>query len=144
MWRVPRTRTQSSGTERVPGALPLMTMTTKQLLAVILCSVSWLPLRVAAHAQESPPNNLYRSLESGSPSRPAARVHGVIASIDYASGTLVVRHDGHNTLVAVVPSTSIYGGPGYAGLSDLRRGQTVDISVYEVDGRLVAQSIRLK
>lgn len=121
-----------------------MTMTTKLLLAIILGSVCSLPLRAAADPPGSPPNNLYRSLESGNPSRPAARVHGVIESIDYSSGTLVVRSGGHTTLVAVVPNTSIYGGPGYSGLSDLRRGQTVDISVYEIDGRLVAQSIRLK
>ena len=121
-----------------------MTMTTKLLLTIILGSVILLPLRVVADPPGSPPNNLYRSLESGSPSRPAARVHGVIESIDYSSGTLVVRSGGRSTLVAVVPSTSIYGGPGYSGLSDLRRGQSVDISVYEIDGRLVAQSIRLK
>ena len=121
-----------------------MIMTTKISLAIILGSLSLLPLRAAAYPQESPPNNLYRSLESGTPSRPAARVRGVIESIDYASGTLVVRSGEKSTVVAVVPSTSIYGGPNYAGLSDLRRGQTVDISVYEVDGRLVAQSIRLK
>jgi hypothetical protein len=127
------------------AALPVMIMTTKLFLAiVILGSVFSLPLRAAADPHESPPNNLYRSLESGSPSRPAARVHGVIDSIDYASGTLVVRSGNRTTVVAVVPSTSIYGGGGYAGLSDLRRGQMVEISVYEVDGRLVAQSIRLK
>ncbi len=126
------------------GCVPLMTMTTKLFLAIILGCVSLLPLRAAADPPQSPSNNLYRSLESGSPSRPAARVHGVIESIDYASGTLVVRSGGHTTMVAVVPSTSIYGGPSYAGLSDLRRGQNVDISVYEIDGRLVAQSIRLK
>jgi len=134
-----------AGTERRTAALPLMIMITKRLLAlIILGSVFLLPLRAAADPQQSPGNNLYRSLESGSPSRPAARVHGVIESIDYASGTLVVRSGGRDTVVAVVPSTSIYGGGGYAGLSDLRRGQQVEISVYEVDGRLVAQSIRLK
>ena len=121
-----------------------MTMTTKSLLAIIILgSVFSLPLRAVADPP-SPGNNLYRSLESGSPSRPAARVHGVIESVDYASGTLVVRGNKGTTVVAVVPSTSIYGGGGYAGLSDLRRGQNVEISVYEIDGRLVAQSIRLK
>ncbi len=122
-----------------------MTMTTKLLaLALILGSSFALPLRAAADPPQPSPNNLYRSLESGSPSHPAARVNGVIESIDYSSGTLVVRTGNHMTEVAIVPSTSIYGSGGYAGLSDLRSGQKVEISVYEVDGRLVAQSIRLK
>jgi Domain of unknown function (DUF5666) len=122
-----------------------MTMTTKQRsLAIILGSLCVLPLRAAADPPQSPPNNLYRSLESGNPSHPAARVHGVIESIDYSSGTLMVRSGGRDTLVMIVPNTTIYGNGGYSGLSDLRRGQQVEISVYEVDGRLVAQSIRLK
>lgn len=127
------------------AALPVMTMTAKLSLAIIILgSFFLLPLRAAADPDKSPPNNLYRSLESGNPSHPAARVHGIIESIDYASGTLVVRSGNRATVVAVVPNTSIYGGGGYAGLSDLRRGQMVDITVYEIDGRLVAQSIRLK
>lgn len=122
-----------------------MTMTTKLLaLALIFGSSIVLPLRAAADPPPPSPNNLYRSLESGSPSRPAARVNGVIESIDYSTGTIVVRAGDHTTVVSVVPSTSIYGSGGYAGLSDLRSGQKVEISVYEIDGRLVAQSIRLK
>jgi hypothetical protein len=127
-----------------------MTMNTRILLALILSSVSMLPLRVAANPshddQPPPPKNLYRSLEAGSPSRPAGTLHGSIESIDYASGTLILRSGNHSQLVSIVPSTTIYGGGGggYTGLSDLRRGQNVSISVYEIDGRLVAQSIRVK
>lgn len=120
-----------------------MTMHTKRLLALILCGLAMLPLRAAAEPGKVPPGQLYRSLESGA-SRPAGRLHGTIESIDYSAGVLIVRSGNRAAAVAIVPSTTIYGGDGYAGLSDLRRGQNVDISVYEVDGRLVAQSIRVK
>ena len=121
-----------------------MTMSTKILLALTLSSLSMLPLRAAADNQPEPPKNLYRTLESGSPAHPAGTLHGAIESIDYSSGTLLLRAGSRTQVVAIVPSTTIYGGKGYAGLSDLRRGQNVDISVYEIDGRLVAQSIRVK
>jgi hypothetical protein len=122
-----------------------MTMTTKTLLTLALCSITVLPLRVAADPPGGvPPGQLYRSLESGAPSRPAGKVHGTIESIDYSSGVVIVRSGNRITAVAIVPSTTIYGGGGYAGLSDLRRGQTVDMSIYEIGGRFVAQSVRVK
>lgn len=121
-----------------------MTMNTKFLVIIALCSITMLPLRVSADPHKIPPGQLYRTLESGAPSHPAAKLHGVIESIDYSAGTIVVRSGNRIDAVAIVPSTSIYGGDGYAGLSDLRRGQNVDISVYEIDGRLVAQSVRVK
>ena len=90
------------------------------------------------------PNQVYRSLESGKATHDAGTIHGVIESVDYSSGTLVVKTKGEPQIVAVVPNTAIYRGNEYATLGDLRRGQTVDVSVYEVGGRLVAQMIRYK
>lgn len=89
------------------------------------------------------PKNIYQSLES-SKSHPAAEVHGSIESVDYASGSIQVRSPNGLQTIAVVPSTTIYKGGDYAALSDLRKGQTVDVTLVEIDGRLVAQSIRLK
>ncbi|HET9030626.1 MAG TPA: hypothetical protein VFN49_10630 [Candidatus Aquilonibacter sp.] len=91
-----------------------------------------------------PPGQVYRSLESGAPVRAAGTVHGIIEAVDYSAGVVIVRAGRSAQAVAIVPSTTIYGGQGYSGLSDLRRGQSVVISVYEVGGRLVAQSVRVK
>ena len=90
------------------------------------------------------PNPIYRSLESGKESHDAGTIRGVIESVDYSSGTLVVKSKGDRQIIAVVPSTAIYRGNEYATLGDLRRGQSVQVSVYEIGGRLVAQMIRSK
>ena len=94
----------------------------------------------AALLRDPPPSpNLYQSLES-SRSHAAGVIRGKIDAVDYSGGAVVVN----GRRIAVVPSTTIYNGNDYAALSDLRRGQKVEIAVYEVDGKLVAQSIRLK
>ena len=90
------------------------------------------------------PNQVYRSLESGKASHDAGTLHGTIEGVDYSSGTLLVKARGARQVVAVVPSTAIYRGGEYATLGDLRPGEHVEISVYEVGGRLVAQMIRFK
>lgn len=128
---------------RVPR-VSSMTMNTKALVILTLCSIAMLPFRVCADPDKVPPGQLYRSLESGAPSHPAAKLHGVIESIDYSAGMVIVRSGNRSDAVAIVPSTTIYGSGGYASLSDLRRGQNVEISVYEIGGRLVAQSIHVK
>jgi hypothetical protein len=99
-----------------------------------------------ARAQAPPPSptpNVYRSLESGRPVHDAGEIRGRIDSIDYPEGTLVVSGPMGKRVIAVVPSTTIYRHGEYSTLADLRRGQRVDISVYEVGGRLVAQTIRI-
>jgi hypothetical protein len=108
-------------------------------------TISVLMLSVfAAGASPSPsPPSVYRSLNSVK-AHNAAAVSGTLDAIDYSAGTLVVRTAHGSQTVSVIPSTSIYAGSGYAALSDLRRGQSVEIAVYEVGGRLVAQTIRVK
>ncbi len=115
-------------------------------LFLLLAGLNAGPLFAQADPVDVPvPNQVYRSLESGKASHDAGTIHGVIDSIDYSSGTLVVKtKSGDRQIIAVVPSTAIYRGSEYATLGDLRRGQTVDVSVYEVGGRLVAQMIRSK
>jgi hypothetical protein len=112
-------------------------------LAVLLFACGALLAAGGAFAQTpTPTSNVYRSLDSGR-SRPAAEIRGRIESVDYPGGTLSVRVGGQMRIIAVTPSTTIYQHGGYATLSDLRRGQNADISVYEVGGRLVAQIIRI-
>ncbi|HTV92406.1 MAG TPA: hypothetical protein VMG98_06790 [Verrucomicrobiae bacterium] len=92
----------------------------------------------------SPTPNLYRSLETGPSAHPAGEIRGRIESVDYPGGTFVVRSGSHEQIVAVVPATTFYQKHGgYATFADLHRGQRVDVSVYEVGDRLVAQSIRI-
>ena len=101
-------------------------------------------LALAAPACADPPANLYQQLESGHQTRPAGVLRGTIDSVDYSGGSLVLHTSKGAQMIAIVPSTTIYNGNDYATLSDLRKGQNAEIAVIEVDGRLVAQSIRLK
>lgn len=115
----------------------------KFFAAVLTGLVALSPL--CAWADPGSPNPVYRSLESGKAAHDAGVVRGVIADVDYSGGMLTIKTRGHDVVsVAVVPSTAIYQRAQYGTFSDLHRGQTVEISVYEVDGRLVAQTIRLK
>jgi len=116
----------------------------KRAAVIFVCIGACLASSAAAFAQaQTATPNVYRSLDSGSRARPANEIRGRIESVDYPGGMLVVRDGPHRTLVAVVPSTTIYRRGGYGTLSDLRRGEHVDISVYMVGGRLVAQTIRI-
>jgi hypothetical protein len=114
----------------------------RTLLGLVWFGVA-LGTAVCGAAAQTPSPNVYHSLESGKPARPANDVNGQIVSVDYPSGMLVVRDGGRDRTIAVVPSTAIYRKGQYATLADLRPGQHVAISVYEVSGRLVAQTIRL-
>ena len=116
----------------------------RTLGALILVCLATLALAAPAGAQTATPSpNLYRALESGRNARPAAEIRGRIDSVDYAGGTVAVRAGGNVRIIAVTPSTTIYQHGGYATFSDLRRGQMVDVTMYQVGGRLVAQTIRI-
>jgi hypothetical protein len=91
----------------------------------------------------SPSPNLYRSLETGRSSHPAAEIRGQVESVDYPGATFVIRNGSRDQVIAVMPATTIYKSGGYATFADLHRGQHIDVSVYEVGGRLVAQTIRI-
>jgi len=110
---------------------------------VVLGSLIAAPFSASAD-QVEPPNPVYRSLDSGKTVHDAGVVRGVIDSVDYSVGMLVVKTQHGREVITVVPTTAIYQGDQYATLGDLRRGQSVTVSVYEVGGRLVAQMIRLK
>ena len=78
----------------------------------------------------------------------AARSHGVVTGtiigVDYGSASIVVGTSRGVVAVAVTPSTSIFRGSGFASFSDLARGARVSVDVSEIDGRLIAQIIRIR
>jgi thioredoxin reductase len=118
----------------------------RKVLAIIALAVAVsLALASPLRAQTpSPTPNLYRSLEGSQSAHPAAEIRGKIESVDYPGGTFVIRNGPNRETIAVVPATTIYQQHGgYATFADLHRGQHVDVSVYDVGGRLVAQSIRI-
>jgi hypothetical protein len=105
-------------------------------IAMLLCWTS------APALAQTPAPNVYKSLDSGQPHH-AAEIRGRILSIDYARGNFVVESGGARKLIAVTPTTAVSSHGTYAAFADLRPGQNVDVGVYEVDGHLVAQTIRL-
>ena len=137
-------------TESGPGHVHLNSMDTFRYSIVMLFVAAALPAVVFGDTpspgpDESPVSSgVYRSYESGKPARDAGVIHGQIEDVDYSSGMIVVRNGKTRSTIAVLPSTTIYEHDEYATLADLHRGATVDVSVSEVDGRLVAQIIRLK
>jgi hypothetical protein len=98
---------------------------------------------IAVAFAQSPPPNVYRSIEAGKPMRAAGELSGTISSVDYARGSFVVHANGRETRIAVVPSTAIYRGNQFATIADLHRGEHVRVTLSEVGGRLIAQMIRL-
>lgn len=129
---------RSHGTETRAVAFSLMTMLLRLFALVLALSPVFSPALVRADG------NVYGSFESGKPSRDAGIVRGEIQSVDYGTGSIVVRGARGPVQIVVLPSTSIYVRGQYATLADLHRGASVEISVSEVDGRLVAQTIHLK
>jgi hypothetical protein len=138
-------RENDAASERNAGplSLPGVTMMNRAIgLMLAFGSVCALASLAPGWAQ-SPPPNVYRSLESGGPVHDAGEIRGRIESVDYPAGTILVRSGRTRRTIAVVPSTTIYQHGLYATLADLRRGERADLWVYEVGGRLVAQTIRI-
>ena len=73
-----------------------------------------------------------------------AVVSGVIAGVDYGAAVILVATPHGVVPVAVTPTTSIIRGSSYASLADLGRGARVSADVSEIDGRLIAQIIRIR
>ncbi|HTX57638.1 MAG TPA: hypothetical protein VMD47_11125 [Candidatus Acidoferrales bacterium] len=115
----------------------------RALAALALCVLSVFVASPAPAQQQTATPNLYRTLESDHPAHPAAEIRGFIEKIDYPGTTLIVRTGAATKVVAILPATTIYQRGGYATFAALRRGQRVVISVYEVGGRLIAQTIRI-
>lgn len=114
------------------------------LSIVAVVTTALLPVVVCADPPEKQPGGIYRSFEGGNRAHDAGIIRGEIESVDYGSGTITVRTGHGREVVSVLPSTSIYAHDEYATLADLHRGASVEISAYELDGRLIAQIIRLR
>lgn len=69
---------------------------------------------------------------------------GTIVGVDYGSASILVGTQRGVVPVAVTPTTSIFRGSGFASFSDLGRGARVEVDFTQVDGRLVAQIIRIR
>lgn len=80
---------------------------------------------------------------AGSP-RSHATVSGTIAGVDYGSASILIDTPRGMVPVAVTPTTSIFRGSSFASFSDLGRGARVSVDVTEIDGRLIAQIIRIR
>ena len=76
-------------------------------------------------------------------SRDRGRINGEVLMVDYPRGVLSIGTRRGQITVLVLPSTTIFRGPNYATLTDLTRGMHVQIEASEVDGRLIAQIIRV-
>jgi Cu/Ag efflux protein CusF len=69
---------------------------------------------------------------------------GTIVGVDYGSASILVGTQRGVVPVAVTPTTSIFRGSGFASFSDLGRGARVEVDFTQIDGRLVAQIIRIR
>lgn len=89
----------------------------------------------------------HQDQEKKGDSGPQVRSHGVVSGtivgIDYGMASILVATPRGVVPVAVTPTTSIFRGPGFSSFADLGRGAHVTVDVSEVDGRLIAQIIRI-
>lgn len=69
---------------------------------------------------------------------------GTIVGVNYDSASILVGTPHGVVPIAVTPTTSIFRGSGFASLSDLGRGARVEVDFSQVDGRLVAEIIRVR
>ncbi|MBC5811577.1 MAG: hypothetical protein GIW95_12105 [Candidatus Eremiobacteraeota bacterium] len=88
---------------------------------------------------------VYNTDDEQGPASGRGVIAGSIVGVDYSDGAMVVATKSRRVQIQVTPSTSIFfGNHGYATLSDLARGSRVEVFVSQIDGRLVAQIIRIK
>ncbi len=84
-----------------------------------------------------------RRSEDGS-ARAHAAISGTIVGVDYLSASILVATPHGVVPVAVTPSTGIYRGNAFASFADIGRGARVEIDAADVNGRLIAQFIRIR
>jgi hypothetical protein len=79
---------------------------------------------------------------------PGAPSHGVLSGVlvgvDYAMGSILVGTPRGVVPVAVTPTTSIFHGSRFASFADLARGARVTVDFSAIEGRLVAEIIRIR
>ena len=75
--------------------------------------------------------------------RDRGTIVGEVIGVDYGQGQLLVENRQGKFALVVLPSTTILRGSDYGTLTDVVRGMHVSIQASEVDGRMVAQIIRI-
>jgi hypothetical protein len=67
-----------------------------------------------------------------------------VTAVDYQRGSVNVATSHGEVVVYVMPSTSVQSSdPGYHAFSDVAKGAKVEIFTSKIDGRLIAQIIRI-
>lgn len=84
-----------------------------------------------------------RTAEAAPGGRARALIVGTIAGIDYTTASVLVATPHGVVPVAITPSTSIYRGRSFASFADIGRGAHVEIDAAAIDGRLIAQLVRI-
>ncbi len=98
----------------------------------------------AGFAVADPPPWAHIRGQSPGEARAHAVITGTVVGINYAVASILVATPHGLVPVAVTPSTSIYRGSGFASFADLGRGAHVEIDASDLNGRLVAQIIRIR
>ncbi len=70
-------------------------------------------------------------------------ITGTVVGIDYGAASMQISTARGVVPVAVTPTTNIFRGGGLASFADLGRGARVTVDVSSMEGRLVAQIIRI-
>ena len=84
--------------------------------------------------------------ESATSAHDRGVISGDIVSIDYARGIVEIQTARRGRVVVqMLPSTAVLRhGDQYGSIGDLAHGVRVSVNVSEVDGRLVAEMIRIR
>lgn len=119
---------------------PLLTLVAAVLMAAFAAGPVFADPPAWAHGL-----GVYRSENEQGRASDRGVITGSIVGVDYANGAMVLATNRGRVEIQVTPSTTIFfGNHGYATLSDLARGSRVQVFVSQIDGRLVAQIIRIK
>lgn len=121
---------------------PLLTLVAAVSMAACVTAPVFADPPAWAHAHGL---GVYRSENEQGHASDRGVITGSIVGVDYANGAMILATNRGRVEIQVTPSTTIFfGNHGYATLSDLARGSRVQVFVSQIDGRLVAQIIRIK
>lgn len=108
----------------------------------VFALVAFLVGAMGRPAFAAPPGQGFYSSDD-SHARDRGTISGQVLGVDYGRGQLIVANARGRIAILVLPSTTIFRGRDYATLTDLTNGMHVQIEASEIDGRLIAQIIRI-
>lgn len=110
---------------------------------ILVATAAALALGAGVAVADQPPwAHGNKHMEGRAPAR--AAISGTVIGVDYASASILVGTPRGVVPVAITPSTGIYRGNSFASFADLGRGAHVDIEAAVINGRLIAQFIRIR